>query len=161
MPTRMHERSTPARAIVGGGVLVGALDGLYAVLASLLRGNDPQRVFMGVASGLIGRETAFAGGTGTVLLGLLLHFGVATLIVITYWALARRFDVLAERPFVCGAIFGLLAYAGMNMVVIPLSAIERAPLDFRPALAGALVHVFLVGIPAALMVRAAVRRQVT
>ena len=52
-----------------------------------------------------------------------------------------------------GALDGL--YAVMNMVVIPLSAIDRSPLAFRPALAGAIVHVLLVGIPAALVVRSA------
>lgn len=159
MPAGTPARPTQALAVGAGGLLVGALDGLYAVIASLTRGGDPRRVFMAVASGLVGRETAFANGTSMVLVGVLLHFLVATLIVLTYWLLARRLPLLTRQPIACGAVFGLTAYAVMNIVVIPLSAIDRAPLDFRPALAGALVHVFLVGIPAALLVRAAARHR--
>ena len=159
MPTGTHAPPAQAIAVAAGGLLVGALDGLYAVIASITRGGDPRRVFMAVASGLVGRETAFAGGTAMVLLGVLLHFMVATLIVLTYWLLARRLPLLTQRPLRCGAVFGLIAYAVMNVAVIPLSAIDRAPLAFRPAIAGALVHVLLVGIPAALMVRAAARHR--
>ena len=146
---------SPAAAVIAGGLLVGALDGLYAVIASLIRGTDPSRVFMGVASGLLGREAAFGGGATTVALGVLLHFTVATLIVLTYYLLSRPILVLRQHPIPSGALFGLVAYAVMNMVVIPLSAIDRSPLAFRPALAGAIVHVLLVGIPAALVVRSA------
>ena len=77
----MTTRSSASLAVLVGGLVVGALDGLYAVIASLVRGGDPTRVFMGVASGLLGREAAFRGGAGPVALGVVLHFVVATLIV--------------------------------------------------------------------------------
>jgi hypothetical protein len=80
---------TPARALLVGGLTVGVLDGLDALIFFGLRGVAPARVFQGIASGLLGRS-AFAGGMATALLGILLHFFIAFAVVTLYHVAARR-----------------------------------------------------------------------
>src|SRR5918997_4290552 len=108
--------------ILGGGLVVGLLDGLFAlVFYGLVLGVKPLRIFQSVAAGVLGRAS-FEGGTRTFALGVLLHFAVATCIAAVYYAASLKLPVLIRRAVPCGLIYGMLAYLGMNYVVIPLSA---------------------------------------
>lgn len=144
---------TAARAIALGTFVVGVIDGVDAVLLFWLRsGVPPARVFQGIASGLIGRSAAFAGGTPTALLGLLLHFVVACGIVTCYVVASRRIAALRRRPVLCGLAYGLVAYLAMNVVVVPLSMMgARAAFDTVSVVNGVLIHMLGVGVPAALV----------
>lgn len=156
-PTR---RSTGIlRHVLAGAVVVGVLDAIDAlVFFGLVRGASSQRIFQGVASGLIGRDAARAGGVSTALLGLLLHFLVAFCIVSTYFLLSRWWPLLTRRPVLCGLVFGVVAYFVMSFVVVPasLAAPFRTTLPPLPVvLNGIFGHALLVGLPAALFARRA------
>jgi len=146
----------PARAILFGALTVGVLDGLDAIIFFGLRGVAPGRIFQSIASGLLGRGS-FQGGAAAVALGVLLHFTVALGIVATYHFASRRLPTLAQRPFLWGPLYGVAAYLVMNYVVIPLSAVPaRAGAPPLPVVVnGVLIHMFGVGLPAALFARAA------
>lgn len=145
---------TPARALLLGGLTVGVLDSLDALVFFGLRGVTPTRLFQGIASGLLGRS-AFAGGMATALLGVLLHFFIAFVVVAIYHLAARRLPGLTLRPWFFGPLYGLLVYAVMNFIVIPLSAIVAGPHSAGAILNGLLIHALGVGLPAALSGRAA------
>ena len=145
---------TPGRALLLGGLTVGVLDGLDALVFFGLRGVPPARVFQGIASGLLGRS-AFAGGMATALLGVFLHFFIAFAVVTAYHLAARRLPALTQRPWIYGPLYGLLVYAVMNFVVIPLSAIAARSPSTGVLLNGLLIHALGVGLPAALSARAA------
>jgi hypothetical protein len=145
---------TPARALLLGGLTVGVLDGLDALVFFGLRGVPPARVFQGIASGLLG-PSAFAGGMATALLGVFLHFFIAFAVVTAYHLAARRLPGLTQRPWIYGPLYGLLVYAVMNFVVIPLSAIAARSPSTGVLLNGLLIHALGVGLPAALSARAA------
>ncbi len=146
---------SPLMTVLTGGLVVGALDGAYAVLFSAFHGVSAARVFQSVASGFYGRDS-YSKGMATVALGVVLHFFIATSVVFVYWVAARRFAFLRTHAIACGAFYGILVYLFMNLVVIPLSAVP-----FRPRLpaviGGVIVHIVLIGIPAALFARAAER----
>lgn len=145
----------PKRAILTGGLVVGVLDGLDAVIFFGLRGVSPSRVFQAIASGLLGRA-AFAGGLPTALLGVLLHFTIATSIVAVYFAASRKITILTRQPIASGMAYGVIAYLVMNHVVIPLSAVAPGgPKPVAVVVNGLLIHMFGVGIPAALASRRA------
>ena len=146
-------RITSGRAIVLGGLTVGFLDGLDAVIFFGLRGVSPVRIGQAIAAGLLG-PASFQGGTGTALVGLGLHFVVATCIVTVFVLASRRLPDLAHRPFLWGPLYGIIAYLGMNYVVIPLSAASNNPKPAIVILNGVLIHIVGVGIPAALWARA-------
>ena len=108
---------TRTRAVLTGGLVVGVLDGLDAVIFFGLRGVRPIRVFQAIASGLLGRA-AFTGGLSTALLGVLLHFTIATIIAGVYVAASRKLDVLRRQPIAAGMAYGVVAWLVMNYVVI-------------------------------------------
>lgn len=140
-------------AIIYGGLAVGILDGLFALLFyGLILGVDPLRIFQSVASGLLGKAS-FEGGFPTFLLGVALHFIVATCIAAVYYLLSLRLPVLIDHAVVCGLLYGLLAYAGMNYVIIPLSAASRSQFSLRTFIPAFIAHAFLVGLPIALLAR--------
>lgn len=148
------------RAILFGGLTVGILDGLDAIAFFGLRsGVGPVRIFKGIAGGLLGRDGAAAGGWPTVLLGVLLHFTIATTIVAVFVLASRRLPFLIERPFVWGPVYGIAAYFVMNLVVLPLSALHGTglPSALPVLLNGILIHIVGVGTPSALVARAAAR----
>jgi hypothetical protein len=149
---------TRGRAVLYGGLTVGALDGLDAIVFFGLRnGFAPLRLFRGIAAGLIGRPAAMEGGLATTALGLLIHFSIATAIVAVYSRASRRLPLLTRRPFLCGPLYGVAVYLVMNLVVLPLSAIHGTglPSALPVLLNGVLIHMLGVGLPSALFARAA------
>jgi hypothetical protein len=137
-----------ARAIIYGTLTVSFLDGLYAVITLRMRGVGADRVFQGVAAGLLGRD-AFRGGLTTAGLGLALHVFIALVVVVVYYTASARIAVLRSRPLVCGPVYGVLVYAVMNLIVIPLSAGGGGKYSFWQVLGGLMIHVVGVGLPAA------------
>jgi hypothetical protein len=148
----MQKSLSGGQAIALGTFVVGCADALDAMLFFGLRnGVAPGRIFQSIASGLLG-QAAYAGGTPTVVLGVLLHFTIALGIVTTYFLASRKLDLLRHRPVLCGILYGLAAFAVMNLVVLPLSAIGHVPRFSRLSLAnGLLIHAFGVGLPSALV----------
>jgi hypothetical protein len=139
--------------IVYGGLAIGLLDGLFAfVFYGWILGAKPLRIFQSVAVGVLGRAS-FDGGTRTFLFGLLLHFIVATCIATVYFFAALKFPVLIRHAVAAGLIYGMIAYLGMNYLVIPLSRIGLRPFSFRLFLPAFLGHAVLVGLPVALIAR--------
>ena len=148
-----RERPRALDTILYGGLAVGVLDGLFAlVFYGLILGVQPIRIFQSVASGLLGRAS-YEGGVKTFLLGVLLHFVVATCIAAVYYAASLVLPVLIRRAVVCGLIYGMIAYLVMNYVVIPLSAAASGRFSWRTFLPAFIAHAFLVGLPVALLAR--------
>ena len=147
--------SHPAlKAILWGGLLAAAGDYFFAHLFYAWRLG----VFQNVAGGLIGRETARAGGVPTYVLGVSLHCLIGIIWAAIFWGLSRRLPALIKYAVPSGLVFGLIVYLGMNCVVVPLSALH-APLALPPLLSWpAAAHLVLVGLPIALVARYYSRR---
>jgi hypothetical protein len=146
--------------IVYGGVVVGILDMLFAfTFYGLILGAQPLRIFQSVAAGLLGRTAAYEGGIRTFLLGILLHFVVASCIAAVYFVASLVLPMLLRHPVISGLIYGMIAYLGMNYLVVPLSAIGRrsAPLQIPIFLTEIIGHAFLVGLPLGLLARRSAR----
>ena len=147
--------------IVYGGLVVGIFDLLFAfTFYGLILGAPPLRIFQSVAAGLLGRAVAYAGGVNTFVLGILLHFVVASCIATVYYLASRVLPVLIHHPVVSGLIYGMIAYLGMNYVVIPLSAIARSPGPKKlPIFLTEIIgHALLVGLPLALLARRSAKK---
>lgn len=153
-PARRRPRAV--ETIVYGGLAVGVLDGLYAVISSGLKGVSPVRVFQFVASGLLGRAS-FSGGTKTALLGVALHFVVAFIVAAVYYAVSLALPALVRRAALSGLLYGVAVYLVMNFLVLPLAAVPPLPFSFTGLLFGMLGHAFVVGLPVALIARRSAR----
>ena len=153
-PPQHAMRRDLGTALIGGGV-GGLLDALYATLLwGFILGDNPAGVWQSVAAGLLGKSS-YEGGPATALLGLLLHFLIAFFMALVYVRAARRLRVLAQRPLVMGALYGIALYLAMNFVVVPLSAIGFRPPSLAGAIRALIPHVVFVGPAIAL---AAARR---
>ncbi len=115
-----------------------------------MHGLSPVRILQSVASGLLGQK-AFDGGGATAALGAVCQLVIPTLAAGVYFVLSRALPALRRHAVASGLLYGIVVYAVMNLVVVPLSAAPFKP-RFTPELAGpALVaHMFFVGLPIAL-----------
>jgi hypothetical protein len=141
------------QTIVYGGVCVGTLDGLAATINAATKGVSPDRVFHYIASGLIGRDASYNGGAATIVLGILLHYTIAFGVVTAFFLLSRRFPILLRRPVISGMLYGIGVFFAMGYLIVPLSAVPKIPFSFSGMITGILIHMFCVGLPAALVVR--------
>jgi hypothetical protein len=147
--------SNPFKAIFWGGLIAGTLDITAACLSAWFRaGVTPARVFQSVAAGLLG-SASYNGGTKTALLGLALHFLIATIWTIIFYVASRKLRFLIVRPEVWGLIYGVVVCAIMNFVVLPLSQFppSRTPPALTGRLIGLVIIMFFIGLPIALIVR--------
>ena len=141
------------KAILTGGLSVGVLDFLAAWLTNASRGVTPVRIGQSVASGLLGAR-AFQGGYRTALLGVVLHFVIAFGWAALFALASRRFPILTKQTIIVGALYGILVFWFMQLVVLPLSAISfKQSFAAQVVIVGMLVHVFCVGLPIAIATR--------
>ncbi len=137
-----------------GGVVAGAFDITYAFTNWGMRGIEPLRILQSVASGLIGREAARAGGIETGILGAVLHFSMASVMALVFVVASLMLPVLRRAAVIWGMAYGGGIYLVMNYIVVPLSLAggRSAPplLDYTT---GLLVHIFFVGLSIALIAR--------
>ena len=152
----VHSGPRAFETIVYGGLEIGILDFIDAsTFFQLYLGISFWDVWNGPASGLIGREASRGGGVNTALLGIFLHFVVATCIATVYYLASRYTSFLIRRPIISGLVFGVIANLVMQWVVIPLSAIGYRPpattIDWGSQMNSYIGHALLVGLPVALI----------
>jgi hypothetical protein len=114
------------------GLLTAISDGIFSsVLSAFFYHSTVQRLWQGVASVLLGPE-AFNGGARTVLIGLLMHFGVALgwsavfLFVVMRWGWIRGLLAAPNGMLKVAALYGPFIWMVMSLAVIPL-LVHRPP----------------------------------
>lgn len=142
----LHER--PARLLLSTTLLAGTLDLVSALLYAALAGHPPLGVPVGIAMALWpGARTA---GLPAVMAGVLLHFAIMLVMVAVFMAAARRWRGLLVRPVVTGTAYGLVLWAVMYLIVLPLRWPQLFPQFGALALFQQLFsHIVLVGLPIA------------
>ena len=138
--------------LVRAGLLTGVIDGLFSsVLNVVAYGSTASRLFQGVAAVLLGNE-AFNGGTRAVVIGILMHFGVAFgwsagflfLVLRSSWVrglLASPYGVAKVA-----SLYGPLIWIVMSVAVIPI-LLHRWPAISVRWWIQLIGHVPFVGLP--------------
>ncbi|MGB6309632.1 MAG: hypothetical protein WBF89_17735 [Steroidobacteraceae bacterium] len=109
--------------ILLGGIIAGTID---IGAASLINAAKPARILQAIASGLLGKS-AFDGNSATVVLGLVLQWGMSIVIASIFVVAVRWRPVLGRHWVRAGLAYGVAVFVVMNYVVLPLSAIGHAP----------------------------------
>ena len=104
--------------ILVAGLAGGAVDFVYACIVGATKGRSVMQVWQGVASGWLGKA-ARDGGWGSSALGMVTHFGIATVMAATYALAAGRLPILYRRALLCGFVYGFVLYAVMYGIVLP------------------------------------------
>jgi len=139
------------RAIVTAGLVVGVLDISSAFVIWWQRGVALQRGLQGIAAGLLGAQS-YEGGMATAGLGLALHFFVAFVVVLIFYAASRKIPFLTKHPFVSGVLYGIGVYIVMYWFVLP-SAFSTFRHRLSNELLAVAIHICLIGWPTAFIVR--------
>lgn len=138
-----------ARPILVGTLVAGTLDIIAATVMTLIYGREPMAMLRYVASGPFPGAPEW--GTAGSLLGLAVHFALMAIMVAIFVLAAARLEALRRAPLLWGALYGVATYVAMNLLVVPWRfdrPLPTAPMAIGPQLA---FHVFLVGIPVALI----------
>jgi hypothetical protein len=146
----VQPKARPFPAIVVGGLIVGALDLMYAILVYSPR--RPIRIPQTIASGVLGAQS-YSGGARTAALGVLLHFVIALGAATVYYLASRKLPFLVQRAVPFGLVYGALVYLFMHLVVLPLSAVPHGHMPLIYKACEFVEHWFCVGLPVALTVR--------
>jgi hypothetical protein len=142
-----HPRPFPA--IFVGGLVVGVLDLIYAIV--VYSPHQPILIPQTIASGILG-PTSYDGGMQTVVLGTVLHFVIALGAATVYYLASRKLPFLLTRAVLCGLVYGALVYFFMHIVVLPLSATPKGDMPLMYKVAEFVEHWFCVGLPISLSV---------
>ena len=150
--TLISARRFPIKGMLWGGLVAGILDGLDAILYfGITKGATANGIFRYIAGGLIGLECARRGGWDIVVLGIALHFLIATGAAATYCTAGLFLPCLTRRPLVWGPLFRVAVYVFMDFVVLPLSMLPQQGHGGSAAVFvnEILIHMFGVGLPIA------------
>lgn len=118
-----RSRHSLLAAILWGGFVAGTLD---IGAASLISGYGPLVILRYIAAGLLGKG-ALAGGAMEASLGLLLQWAMSLLIAAIFVLMVGRRVAATSRWPVWGVAYGVVVFAVMNYVVVPLSALGKVP----------------------------------
>lgn len=137
------------RPIAVGTAICGTLDILFAMILTVAFGRQIPNMLRYVASGPFPAATDM--GMAGAILGLLVHFALMAIMVAAFMLVARERPRLLAYPIMWGTAYGLVTYAIMNWIVVPLRF--QTPLPPKPiSIATQLfAHIILVGIPTALI----------
>ena len=133
------------------GLLTGVVDGLWAIVLTLIYQRSQTRLWQGIAAVPFG-QSMFDGGAPTILLGVAIHFCVAFAWSALFLLLVLRSPWLRgvlDSPygfFTIAAVYGPLIWIVMSLVVIPHFTHQPAAITYRwwIQLAG---HIVFVGLP--------------
>ncbi|GAA5074278.1 hypothetical protein [Lysobacter panacisoli] len=128
----MFRRTVDWSQVMLGGLLVAIGDIVFATtLWFSWDAAGLQRVFQTIAVGVLG-QASYDGGTGSAVLGAVLHVFMAIMFVVIYTVVARRRPALLLHPVTLGMAYGVVLYVVMNFVVMPLSRVGRSPSFAHP-----------------------------
>jgi uncharacterized membrane protein YagU involved in acid resistance len=146
-----------ARPILTATLIAGTLDILAAVTMTLLYGRDPMAMLRYVGSGPFPGATQM--GTGGSVLGLAVHFALMAIMATIFILAAARFRALWRQPLLWGFLYGVATYVVMNLLVVPWRFDRPLPSRLETIGPQLAFHIFLVGIPIALVAAKRFRRR--
>ena len=127
----------------------GTLDILFAMILTVFFGREIGNMLRYVGSGPF--PPAKEMGAPGAILGLLVHFTLMAMIAAVLMLYLRQRPQLLDKPIVVGVVYGLITYAVMNLVVVPLRFDAPLPPSGLSIATQLFAHIVLVGIPMALI----------
>jgi len=138
------------RPIAIATAVSGALDILFAMILTMTIGKgDIPAMLRFVASGPFPQATEW--GAPGAALGLLVHFSLMAIMATIFVLSARQYPIILQSPIKWGVIYGLITYVAMNWIVVHFRFDTTLPPKTVSIVTQLFAHVFLVGIPFALI----------
>jgi len=151
IPIRTSAKKSLGTIILLSALLVGTLD-ILAAFADFYwsTGKNPLTIVSKfIASGVLGKE-ALTGGSSMIVLGLFLHYVIASLFTLFFFFIYPRMPFLQRNWLLTGLLYGIFIWAMMRFVVVPLSNTPpQKPLQLIGALKSCGILVCMIGLPLA------------
>ena len=150
--------SSTGKTIALATLVAGTLDIAFATILTLIFGREIPNMLRFVASGPFPAATDM--GASGAILGLAVHFTLMAIMAAVFVLVARRKPELTAKPIQWGAIYGLVTYVAMNLIVVPVRFGNWPPKPLSIA-TQLFAHIVLVGIPIALITARNLRGRLT
>ena len=137
------------KPIVIATAISGTLDILFAMILTIFFGREIGNMLRYVGSGPFPVATDM--GAGGAILGLLVHFVLMAIMAAALMLFVRQRPRLLDKPLIVGVVYGLITYAVMNLIVVPLRFDAPLPPSALSIATQLFAHICLVGIPMALI----------
>ena len=150
---RQHNAKPLLKTIAWVGLLAGTLDILSACLqAYIARSISPETVLRFIASGAFGKP-AFTGGWQMPFIGLLFHYIIAYSFTILFFLLYPSIKLMRKSIVLTAVVYGTFIFVVMNLVVLPLTKITRAPIQPDKAVIATCILIVAIGLPLSIFAR--------
>ena len=154
--------SSAPKTILLAGLLVGTLDILSAFVDYYIAtGKNPLIVLTFIAGGAFGKS-AFSGGAGMMIMGLLFHYFIAYSFTLFFFWLYPRLAGLSKNRIIIAIAYGIFIWCVMNLIVIQLSALPHRPISqmkFYKIIKAMLILIFMIGFPLSFIVHGYYQRK--
>jgi hypothetical protein len=127
----------------------GTLDIVFAMILTVAFGREIPNMLRYVASGPFPVATEM--GASGAILGLVVHLALMAIMATVLMVWVRQRPRLLDRPILLGIVYGLITYAVMNLLVVPLRFDVPMPPKALSIATQLFAHVILVGMPMALI----------
>ena len=141
--------SSMLKPIAIATAVAGTLDILFAMILTVFFGREIGNMLRYVGSGPFPAATDM--GTGGAILGLVVHFALMAIMAAVLILFVRQRPQLLDKPIMVGVVYGLITYAVMNLIVVPLRFDAPLPPSALSIATQLFAHIVLVGIPMALI----------
>ena len=139
------------RVWITAGLTAAAVEMLFVLPIQKHFGVTPAQLFQSIAMGALG-PAAFQAGLYSVLLGVAVHILISLASALLFAAAMLRIAVVRRHYLIAGILYGVVVFAVMSLVVLPLSAIGFAPpKTIGLFLTSLSVHLFAFGLPIGLV----------
>ena len=152
MPDQLQQptKRAPLRIILLSWLLVGTLDISSAFVdVYVSTGRNPLRVLTFIASGAFG-QSAFSGGAGMMIMGLLFHYFFAFCFTVFFFWLYPRMKLLSKNRVITGIAYGIFIWLVMNLIVVQLGREPHKPISaikIDKALKAVAILICMIGLP--------------
>jgi hypothetical protein len=154
----MHTNGSSKRSLLATVLLAGFVAGTLDILAAFTQfyintGKSPLVILNYIASAAFGKETAYAPGAGMQLTGLAFHYIIAYGLTVFFFWLYPRWNALSRSVVLTAIGYGLFAWCVTNLVIVPLSYINKFPSNPKNMVIAALILICMIGLPLTLFAR--------
>jgi len=144
-----NQSSNRIRTIFLTGIVTGILDIGAAITKFYIEtGKGPEPIFRYIASGVFGRS-AFSGGKEMIAWGILFHFIIALLFTTILLPVFSKVYAIIKDWVAIGILYGVVIWATMNFIVVPLSEVPKPKFDLVQTLIAAGILIIMIGLPVA------------
>jgi hypothetical protein len=150
--TQPMNKSFATKTILLSGFVAGTLDILAAffVYSVIMKVVTPAQILQGIAAVAFGK-TVISNQTIIALLGLLFHFIIAYSFAAAYFFIYPHVRFLHYNKIISGLLYGIIVWAVMNLIVVPLFNGHYAPFVLNAMLRAVIILILCIGLPIAII----------